>query len=110
MIAPFPIVALLALGPPAAPPALIVVAQDGSGNFRSVQAALDSIPPGSAVPRTILVRNGVYREKLSITSSHLSLVGEDRARTVIAFAELRRNWRASHPDDWGAAVINIGPE
>ena len=45
-----------------------------------------------------------------MNAAHVSLVGEDRERTRIEFAELRRNWRASHPDDWGAAVINIGPQ
>ena len=58
----------------------------------------------------MLVRNGVYREKLYVNAGHLSLVGEDRERTRIEFAELRRNWRKDHPDDWGAAVLNIGPE
>src|SRR5262245_43336700 len=103
-----PIVAVLALAP-TLPAPLIVVARDGTGNFRTIQAAIDSIPAGNTVPRTILIRNGTYREKLFITSSRLSLVGEDRARTVVAYAELRRNWRASHSDDWGAAVVNIGP-
>src|SRR6266851_93747 len=79
----------------------VVVAQDGSGDFKTIQEALD------AGNRTILIRNGVYREKVMITTSHVALVGEDRERTRIEYAELRRNWRASHPDDWGAAVINI---
>jgi unsaturated rhamnogalacturonyl hydrolase len=100
--------AILAAGLP--PPAPMVVAQDGTGKYRTIQAALDSIPRGSAGPHTILVRNGTYREKLFITTSHLALVGEDRARTRVVFDELRRNWRASHADDWGAAVVNIGPE
>src|SRR5262249_45844128 len=56
---------------------------------------------------TILIRNGVYREKVMLAKSHVALVGEDREGTRIEFAELRKNWRAAHPDDWGAAVINI---
>ena len=88
----------------------IVVAQDGSSDFRTIQAALDSIPATNTKNQTILIRNGTYREKVMITASHIALVGEDREKTRIEYAELRRNWRKTHADDWGAAVINIGPE
>ncbi|HEX9460859.1 MAG TPA: pectinesterase family protein [Thermoanaerobaculia bacterium] len=88
----------------------IVVAQDGSGGFRTIQAALDSIPATNAESQIIFIRNGTYREKVMITASHIALVGEDREKTRIEYAELRRNWRKTHADDWGAAVINIGPE
>ncbi len=87
-----------------------VVAADGSAGYRTVQAALDAIPEGDAAQRIVLVKNGTYREKVFVTKSHVSIVGEDRERTRIVFAELRKNWRASHPDDWGAAVVNVGPE
>jgi pectinesterase len=56
----------------------------------------------------ILIRAGLYAEKVYITKRHVALVGEDRKKTRIVFAELRKNWRKDHPDDWGAAVINIG--
>jgi PelA/Pel-15E family pectate lyase len=85
----------------------IVVAQDGSGDFRTVQEAVDSIPKDNAYT-LILLRNGTYREKVFINASHVSIVGEDRERTRIEYAELRRIWRETHPDDWGAAVVNIG--
>ncbi|HSP17825.1 MAG TPA: pectinesterase family protein [Thermoanaerobaculia bacterium] len=88
--------------------ASLVVAQDGSGDFRTIQEAIDAIPRDNEQNRTILIRNGTYREKLFIAKSNLSLVGEDRDKTRIEYAQLRREWRASHPDDWGAAVINIG--
>src|SRR5260370_6481508 len=94
------------LGIPPHPP-LRVVAQDGSGDFKTIQAALDAIPRDNAANQTILIRNGVYREKVMIATNHVALVGEDRERTRIEYAELRRTWRASHPDDWGSAVINI---
>ncbi len=87
--------------------ASLVVAQDGSGDFRTIQEAVDAIPANNDEWQLILIRNGVYREKVMLATSYVALVGEDREKTRIEFAELRRNWRASHPDDYGAAVINI---
>ncbi|HEV7241743.1 MAG TPA: pectinesterase family protein [Thermoanaerobaculia bacterium] len=87
--------------------ASLVVAQDGSGDFRTIQEAIDAIPQSNEDNQTVLIRNGTYREKVRIAKSYVALVGEDREKTRIEFAELRRNWRASHPDDYGAAVINI---
>jgi Glycosyl hydrolases family 43/Pectinesterase/Beta xylosidase C-terminal Concanavalin A-like domain len=87
--------------------ASLIVAQDGSGDFRTIQEAVDAIPSDNEDNQIILIRNGVYREKVLIAKSYVSLVGEDREQTRIEFAELRRNWRAKHPDDYGAAVINI---
>jgi pectinesterase len=86
----------------------LVVAQDGSGDFRSIQEALDTLQPNAPGNRIILVRNGEYREKLFITRSRVALVGEDRERTRIVFSELRSKWRETHSDDWGAAVVNVG--
>jgi pectinesterase len=88
----------------------IIVAQDGTGQFRTIRQALDSVPEDNARTRIILVRNGTYNEKIFIKSSYLALVGEDRDATRIVFAELRKNWRATHPNDWGAAVVNIADD
>lgn len=106
--------AAVACRAPQAPPerraerADFIVAQDGSGDFRTVQAALDAIPRGNARDVIVLVKNGTYREKLFATRSHVALVGEDRRLTRIVFAELRSAWRAQHDNDWGAAVVNVG--
>ncbi len=88
----------------------LIVAADGSGGYRSIQPALDAVPRDNTSTKVILVRNGTYHEKLFIRSSHVALVGEDWDRTRIEFAELRKNWRKTHPDDWGAAVVNIGDD
>ncbi len=99
--------------PPPAPPherADLIVAQDGSTPFRTIQAALDTIPRDNTRLRLVLVKNGSYAEKVFIRSSHIAIVGEDREKTRIVFAELRKHWRAAHPDDWGAAVVNIGDD
>jgi len=95
----------------------IVVDAAGSGQFTSIQKALDSIHPENLDPVIVFIKRGTYREKLYITKSFVSLVGEDRDSTRIVFAELRSQWtqsRDNRPDgsedeqDWGSAVMNIG--
>jgi len=71
---------------PAADVARLVVAADGSGDFCTVQGALDWIPEGSRRPVTIFVRRGTYVEILCVFDRHgVALVGEDRKGTVIAY-------------------------
>lgn len=85
----------------------IIVAKDGSGHFTSIQSALNSIPKNNSKPVIILVKNGIYNEKLFITHSFVSIVGEHQDSTRIVFAELRKNWLKNNPNEWGSATINI---
>lgn len=75
---------------PAPPPRdarRIVVAADGSGDFSSVQGAVDFVPERPAQRVTIFVRNGVYEEIVNLRDkANLSVIGEDRERTVIRYA------------------------
>ena len=88
--------------------AQIVVAADGSGNFRTIQEALNSIPKDNAHTIVILIKNGIYHEKVFIVKRFVTLVGEDRDSTRIIFAELREEWSNNHHgSDWGSAVVNI---
>ncbi|MBK9966385.1 MAG: pectate lyase [Holophagales bacterium] len=88
----------------------LVVARDGSGDCATIQAALDALPAMATRTRVVLVRNGIYREKLLVTKSRVAIVGEDREKTRIEYAVLRREWRKTNPDDWGAAVVNVGDD
>ncbi|UOQ76228.1 pectinesterase family protein [Hymenobacter sp. 5516J-16] len=65
----------------------LVVAQDGSGQFRTVQQAIDAAPAQSGRPVVIRIRRGTYREKLVVPASktHLTLRGEDRDHTILTF-------------------------
>ncbi len=59
-----------------------VVAQDGSGDFFSVQEAINAVPDFRKNMRTtILVRKGVYHEKLIIPECkiNVSLIGQQNA-------------------------------
>lgn len=65
----------------------IVVAQDGSGDFTTVQQAIDAVPDFRKQPTRIFIRNGYYREKIVIpdTKQLLSLIGEDKFKTILSF-------------------------
>ncbi len=62
-----------------------VVAQDGSGDFSTVQAAIDAAPSGRGTPWLIFVKNGRYKEHVSIPSNkpYLHIIGQERDKTVI---------------------------
>jgi pectin methylesterase-like acyl-CoA thioesterase len=72
---------------PAAGTTALVVAADGTGDFCTVQGALDFVPDGNTVPTTILIRPGLYTEIVHVSGKNsLTIRGEDRRRTVIAYA------------------------
>lgn len=63
-----------------------VVAQDGTGDFRTVQEAVNAVPDfRKAGPTRIFIRKGVYKEKLVIpnTKDGVQLYGEDG--TVLSY-------------------------
>lgn len=85
-----------------------IVALDGSGQFTSIQEAINSVPDNNKQNFIILIRKGNYHEKLYLKKSYVTLVGEDRDSTRIVYAELRKNWNQEHnSSDWGSAVVNI---
>ncbi|WP_299987470.1 pectinesterase family protein [uncultured Pontibacter sp.] len=65
----------------------LVVAQDGSGDYTSVQEAIDAIPAFPVGGVEVFVKNGTYREKVVIPSwkTDIHLIGEDKHKTIIAW-------------------------
>ncbi|MCO6176280.1 pectate lyase [Flavobacterium sp. NRK F10] len=64
-----------------------VVAQDGSGDYKSIQDAIDDSPSFPYERVTILIKNGVYKEKIKVYewNPNITLVGESREQTIIYF-------------------------
>ena len=85
----------------------LVVDASGKGDFKTIQAAINSLPDSSATDRTVLIRKGVYPEKVSITKNHLILQGDNSSNTVITQAISRDMWLCSNPGDWGVATVNL---
>jgi pectin methylesterase-like acyl-CoA thioesterase len=63
---------------------VLTVAPDGSGDFQTVQAAVDAAPPTGSV---IHIRPGIYREKLVLNKAHIQLrgVGADASKVVLSY-------------------------
>jgi polygalacturonase len=66
----------------------LTVAADGSGDFQTVQGAVDLVPAGNASPVRITVRKGTYTEIVYVGAAQpfISIRGEDRARTIVQYA------------------------
>ena len=65
----------------------MTVAQDGSGDFTSIQEAINSAK-GFPDKRVIIkIKNGIYREKIEVYewNNRMSLIGEDREKTIITY-------------------------
>lgn len=65
----------------------MIVAKDGSGDFTSLQDAIDAVPEDNHERVKIYVKNGIYRQKVRINKKMISLIGEDRDRTIITYDE-----------------------
>jgi len=65
----------------------ITVAQDGSGDFASIQEAINQCQSFPYEPITIFIRNGIYKEKIKVHewNPNLRLIGESRDKTIITF-------------------------
>jgi pectinesterase len=75
----------------AAPPPLystrLTVAADGSGDFNTVQGAIDYLPARPAKKVTILIKNGDYEEIVVMANkSNVIIRGEDREKVKVGYS------------------------
>ena len=72
---------------PAANATRLVVAGDNSGDFNTVQGAIDFTPDHSAKRITIFIKNGEYEEIVYFRNkNNLTIIGEDREKTHVYYA------------------------
>ncbi len=65
----------------------LIVANDGSGNYKTVQEALNAVPLNNKKPVAIFIKNGTYKEKLHLDSSKnfVMIIGEDKFKTILTY-------------------------
>ncbi|MEL0455849.1 pectinesterase family protein [Flavobacteriaceae bacterium SZ-1-7] len=64
-----------------------VVDSNGSGNFKTVQEAIDAVPDFRKKETRIFIKNGVYKEKLVLPASktNVTFIGEDKENTILTY-------------------------
>lgn len=73
--------------PPSPDSGRLVVSSDGTGDFNTVQGAVDFIPDFSQKKVTVFIRNGRYEEIVYFRNkSNITIVGEDRDKVVVFYA------------------------
>jgi len=65
----------------------IVVAHDGSGDFKTVQQAIDAVADNSTARTEIFVKKGTYKERITVPGAkiNINLIGEDPLNTILTF-------------------------
>ena len=68
-------------------PSRLVVAADGSGDYASVQDAVDAVPANNEEPVEIFIRDGVYKEVVTIPANkpYITMIGESAEGTVLTY-------------------------
>ena len=65
----------------------LVVAADGSGDFKTIQQAVDEVPDGNSRRIVIQIKPGVYREQVRVSSGKrfITFRGDDAKKTVVTY-------------------------
>jgi pectinesterase len=72
--------------PPPADAERLVVSADGTGDFNTVQGAVDFIPDYNPKPVTIFIKNGVYEEIVYFRNkTNITISGEDRNKVIVKY-------------------------
>ena len=88
-----------------AQPVVLTVAKDGTGNFTTVQEAINAVQNNNAAITTVHIKPGVYKEKLVLPEQkqNVHFVGEDAESTILTFDDF-----ASKPDSSGKPIGTTG--
>jgi pectinesterase len=88
-----------------------VVAKDGSGDFMTLEAAVQALPINRQKTTTVFIRKGIYREKIVIPPhcQHIKWIGESRDETVVAYddAAPKKNRLGEPIGTYGSAGLFI---
>ncbi|WP_129715209.1 pectinesterase family protein [Pedobacter sp. SYP-B3415] len=82
-------------------PVKLTVATDGSGDYRSINEALQAFRGYSPAPLTLFIKNGTYQEKVIVPHwlCNLTITGESRDQTIIAYNDhAGKSWPADRSD------------
>jgi pectinesterase len=68
-------------------PTMITVAQDGTGDYKTIREAFNAVPVYNRKPTSIRIKKGIYKEKLYLdsTKNNVSMMADDKFNTIITY-------------------------
>jgi pectinesterase len=81
----------------------ITVAKDGSGNYTTLQAAINAVPNNSNNRTVIYIKNGTYKEAVTLetTKKNVTLIGQSAAGVKITYNNYASGVDPSTGQPWG---------
>lgn len=81
-------------------PTKLTIAKDGTGDYKTIQEAINAVRAYSPEPISIFIKNGVYEEKLVIPSwvGNITIKGESRDQTIITNNDYSGKFMAKDAD------------
>ena len=85
-----------------------VVAADGSGDYKTVQEAIDAAPVDRAFPWLIFIKNGEYKGHVDVPANkpYLHFIGQERDKVIITDDKLCGGDNAVHVSVGATVVVN----
>ncbi|KAJ7513452.1 hypothetical protein O6H91_23G000200 [Diphasiastrum complanatum] len=87
----------------------MIVDQQGGGHFKTVQAAVDSVPVGNSQWVYIQINAGIYREKVCIeyNKPYIIFQGAGRSQTVISWGDTAEGEGTANSATFSALASNF---
>jgi pectinesterase len=85
----------------------LVVAKDGSGDYRYIQDAIDAIRVYLPKSITVRIKKGIYKEKIVVPSTLTNVIflGDDRDSTVISYDDFSGKGKMETFDSYTVKVM-----
>lgn len=64
---------------------MIHIANDGTGDFKSIGEALRSLPTDYSGEQVLYIHKGFYEEQITVTVPHVTFIGEDAENTILSY-------------------------
>ena len=93
------------------PEKIYTVAKDGSGDYKTVQEAIDAVENGLQITTRIFIKKGTYREKITVpaTKGAIYFEGESLTETIIVNGDFasKKNTEGKEFGTTGSSTIFI---
>lgn len=88
--------------------ATLTVSRDGSGDYTSIQKAIDNLRAFTPEPHVLYLKPGVYSEKVVIPTwmTDLSILGEDAESTIVSWNDYSGKVEGMHTFNTFTTLIN----